>query len=492
MSTHRRGGITVWLLVVILTACTDGDPAPSAPSPQEAASPRSGATAGPTAGLVAHDGSPVEVPVPPRPTGTSVDVTELGADPAPGTGDDAPAVREALAGAQPGDEVVLPAGVYDLRSPDPDDEKANLVLLDGVQLRGDGPGETVLRTSFDGEEDSAVVRGTGVEDAAVRDLTITSEYDGPLGTDLDDEGPGGGPMYGVQIGEDDGTGSRRVLVADVSVELFQRHGITVKASREVTVTGCRVADATSVGPGGSGYGIVVEGKAEQRDAGAATDSRHHVVVGNHLDGTHLRHGILLQFATHHNLIADNTIDGGVSDAIDLHGEGEHHNEIRGNTVTGVDAAGIALGNPGGEKHQHDASGAGNWVHDNVLRGNEQGVLVILGTPDTLIEDNEVVARPGSTAGIELRNAPGSVVRDNTVTGEATDFWGVLVAEDDGADGRGAGAATDVLITGNRLSGRTNGIRVEAGRDIEVTDNEVDVAGTPWRVSTGAEVSGDPP
>ena len=191
-------------------------------------------------------------------------------------------------------------------------------------------------------------------------------------------------------------------------------------------------------------------------------------------------------------IADNTVDGGVSDAIDLHGEGEHHNEIRGNTVVGVDAAGIALGNSGGEKHQHDASGEGNWVHDNVLRGNEQGVLVILGTPGTLIEDNEVVARAGSTAGIELRNAPGSIVRDNTVSGEAADFWGVLVAEDDGADGRGAGAATGVLITGNRLSGRTNGIRVEAGRDIEVTDNEVDVAGTPWRVSTAAEVSGDPP
>ncbi|MQW75963.1 hypothetical protein GHK92_08760 [Nocardioides sp. dk4132] len=487
MSTHPRCGIVVWLLVVFLTACTGGDPAPPA-SPEEAASPR----AGPSAGLVAPDGRPLEVPVPPRPTGTSFDVTELGADPAPGTGDDAPAIREALATAEAGDEVLLPAGVYDLSSPHPDDEDANLLLADGVQLRGAGPGDTVLRTSFDGEDDSAVVRGTGVENAAVRGLTITSEYDGALGTDPDADGPGGGPMYGVQIGEDAGEGSRRVLVEDVSVELFQRHGITVKASREVTVTGCRVADATSVGPGGSGYGIVVEGRADPPEAGAANDSRHHVVVGNHLDGTHLRHGILLQFATHHNLIADNTVDGGVLDAIDLHGEDEYLNEIRGNTVTGVDAAGIALGNSGGEKHQHDASGEGNWVHDNVLHGNEQGVLVILGTPDTLIEDNEVVARAGSTAGIELRNAPGTVVRDNTVAGAGADFWGVLVTEDDGADGRGAGAAADVLIAGNRITGSANGIAVRAGRDIEVADNTVDVGGTAWQVSEEAEVEGAPP
>jgi len=486
VSTRRRCGIAVRLLAVLLTACTGGDPSPPA-SPEEAASPR----AGPTAGLVASDGTPIEVPVPPRPTGTSIDVTELGADPSPGTGDDAPAIREALATAEAGDEVLLPGGVYDLRSPHPDDEGANLLLADGVQLRGAGPGETVLRTSFDGEEDSAVVRGTGVEDAAVRGLTITSGYDGPLGTDPDEDGPGGGPGYGVQIGEDDGEGSRRVLVEDVAVELFQRHGISVKASRQVTVTGCRVADATSVGPGGSGYGIVVEGRADPPDPGSANDSRHHVVVGNRLDGTHLRHGILLQFATHHNLIAENTIDGGVLDAIDLHGEGEYLNEIRGNTVTGVAAAAVALGNSGGEKHRHDASGAGNWVHDNRLLGNEQGVLVILGTPDTHVEDNLIVADSASTAGIELRNAPGTVVRDNTVSGAGRGFWAVLLTEDGGTDGRGAGAPADVRITGNRITGSANGIAVRAGRDIEVADNTVDVGGTAWQVSDEAEVEGAP-
>ncbi|MBC2935158.1 nitrous oxide reductase family maturation protein NosD [Nocardioides sp. zg-1228] len=478
---RRRCGIALGLLVLTLSACTGDAPAPARPTPEAT----TGSPTGPRAGLVATDGTPVDVPVPDPPTGSSYDVTELDADPEPGTGDDAPAIREALATAGAGDEVVLPAGVYDLRSTDPDDAEANLLLPDGVRLRGAGQGATVLRTSLDGEDDSAVVRAMGVHDAAVAGLTISSEHTGALGTDPDDEGPGGGPMYGVQIGD----GSRRILVEDVSVELFQRHGITLKGTREVTVTGCRVADATSVGPGGSGYGIAVEGMADQRDPDAGDDSRHNVVVDNHLDGTHLRHGILLQFPTHNNLIAGNTIDGGVLDAIDLHGEGEYLNEIRDNTVTDVPAAAVALGNSGGEKHRHDASGEGNWVHDNRLVGNLQGVLVILGTPDTLVEDNDIVGSRGSAVGIELRNAPGTVVRDNSVAGGDADFWAIVVTEDEGTDGRGAGVATDVLIAGNRVTGPANGIDVEAGRAIEVTGNSVDVDGTPVRVSPDAEVRG---
>ncbi|WP_181312977.1 right-handed parallel beta-helix repeat-containing protein [Nocardioides campestrisoli] len=463
MPTRRQCGIVLsllalTLLVITLSACTGGGPAPSRSTPEP-------------------------------PAGVAYDVTELGADPEPGTGDDAPAIREALAAAEAGDEVVLPAGVYDLHSAHPDDEDANLLLADGVRLRGAGDDATVLRTSFDGEDDSAVVRGLGVEDSTVSDLAITSGHAGGLGSDPEEEGPGGGPAYGVQIGEDDGEGSRGALVEDVSVERFQRHGITVKASREVTVTGCRVADATSVGPGGSGYGIAVEGPADQRDPEADDDSRDNVVVGNHLDGTHLRHGILLQFATHDNLVADNTITGGVLDAIDLHGEGEYDNEIRGNTITEVGAAAIALGNPGGTKHEHDASGEGNWVHDNRLVGNEQGVVVVLGTPETLVEDNEIVGERGSVAGVELRHAPGTVVRDNTITGDGVGdgFWAVVLAEDGGTDGRGAGIPTDVVVTGNRITGDGNGIDVHAGRGLDVAGNTIDVEGTPWRVAAGSEV-----
>ncbi|WP_162599717.1 right-handed parallel beta-helix repeat-containing protein [Nocardioides solisilvae] len=230
-----------------------------------------------------------------------------------------------------------------------------------------------------------------MEDVTVADLTVTSTYDGALGSDTEDEDAGGGPMFGVFVGSQDGRGSRRVLVERVRVERFQRHGISVKASREVTVRGCEVRDATSVGPGGAGYGIAVEGLADRRDPAAADDSRHHVVVDDVLHGHHLRHAILLQFPTHHNLAARNVVRRSRLDAIDLHGEGEYGNEVRENVVVDGERAGIALGNSGGTTHRHGASGEGNWIHDNVLVGNRVGVLVILGTPGTVVERNRVVA-----------------------------------------------------------------------------------------------------
>jgi hypothetical protein len=89
-----------------------------------------------------------------------------------------------------------------------------------------------------------------VHDVVVSGFTVTSMYDGPLGEDTDDEDGGGGPVFGVQLGQLDGKGNSRVLIGHLMVTRFQRHGITVKASREVTVQDNHVAEATSVGPGG--------------------------------------------------------------------------------------------------------------------------------------------------------------------------------------------------------------------------------------------------
>ena len=137
-----------------------------------------------------------------------------------------------------------------------------------------------------------------------------------------------------------------------------------------------------------------------------------MITDNVLDGEHLRHPILLQFPTHNNLIADNLVNGSVLDPIDLHGEAEYLNDIRGNTVIGGRRAAIALGNPGGTTHAHAASGEGNWVHQNDLIGNNVGIAVLLGTPDTLVEENRIVADENSDVGILLDDAPGTVVREN--------------------------------------------------------------------------------
>jgi hypothetical protein len=472
------GGV---LAAALAAGCSDEEPVSRPPATTEWVAP----------GLVDREGGRYVVPTPAPGSGTTLDVTDFGADPGPGPVDDAEAVRAAVEAAGPGDQVTLPAGVYDLRSTDPDDDTANVVLPSGVRLRGAGADETVLRTWFDGQDDSAVLRASGVRDVVISDLTITSTYDGELGSDPEDGDAGGGPMYGVQIGARDGRGSARVLVDRVSVSRFQRHGITVKASRDVTVRSCHVADATSVGPGGAGYGIAIEGRPDRRDPGADDDARHNVVVDNTLDGAHLRHGILLQFPTHNNLVADNLIEGSILDAIDLHGEGEYLNEIRGNVVTGGDRAAIALGNSGGEENAHDAAGAGNWVHHNVLTGNEVGVLVILGTPDTLIEDNEILAHEESEAGVELLNAPGTIVRGNSFVGGDEDYWAIELAWDAGADGRGAGAPRDVLIEGNTLSHSSNGMRVDAGDRIVISHNEFHaISGLETRIADGADVRED--
>lgn len=413
----------------LLAGCTD-DPGPASRggADEGTTSPTPDAAPWTVPGLVDASGQPIEVPEPPPATGAVIDVTELGARPDDGE-DDAEAIRAALTAAAPGDEVLVPAGTYDLVTTDPDDDRVHVTLADGVHLRGEGRERTVLRAHGEGD-DSTVLRGAAVSDVVVADLTVTSTHEGPLGTDTEDGDAGGGPHFGVYVGERDGRGSRRVLLEGLRVERFERHGISVKASREVIVRANEVADATAVGPGGQGYGIAVEGRAGQRDTEADNDSRHHVVVGNTLDGTHLRHAVLLQFATHNNLVADNVVEGSLLDAIDLHGEGEYLNEIRGNIVTGCRRAAIALGNSGGSTHEHGASGEGNWVHHNELVDNGEGVVVVLGTPDTLVEDNWVVAGERSEAAFRVDDGPGTVLRGNRVDATEVEGFRELVGDDD--------------------------------------------------------------
>ncbi|MFJ7973213.1 right-handed parallel beta-helix repeat-containing protein [Psychrobacillus sp. NPDC096389] len=500
VQNSRRCLVHTWWvvlsLVVLLTACTveesngpvESDKAVE-PAPSESdkaarpARPYQGDWKLP--GLVDRSGAQIEVPTPGPATGKTLDVTDYGANPNPDSDDDAAAIRAALDAAKPGDEVLLPAGTYDLRSTDPDDESTNIVLHSGVDLRGVGQERTVLLTSLDGEDDSRVIRGSGVHDVIVADFTITSRYEGGLGDDPDDDDAGGGPMYGIHLGAHEGQASYQILVENLGIRRFERHGISVKASREVTLSGNYISEATAVGPGGQGYGIAIEGSADQRDPDAANDSRHNAVIGNTFDGKHLRHAILLQFPTHNNLVADNTIVGSQLDAIDLHGEGEYLNEIRDNTVVGGQRAGIALGNSGGAKNKHDASGHGNWVHSNDLIGNSQGVIVILGTPDTLIEDNWITAGEESEVGIEVRNGPGTELHGNHITGGNDGFWAIRLAEDRGTDGRGKGIPSGIRIESNVIRQATNGIRIDAGEDLNLLKNVVDgMDGAKLKVADG--------
>lgn len=444
-------------------------------------------------GLVESDGSPFEITDPAPATGRSINVLDYGADPAPSTGDDAAAIRAAIAAAEPGDEVLLPAGTFDLMTAEGADPSTNIALRSGVHLRGAGAGVTVLRSYLTPETNAGkVIRGYGIHDVVIADLTVSSTYEGPFSSDSGDNEASGGPAYGIYLANLGSRPSERVLVEGVTVERFQRIGVCIEKSREVVVRNSRFRDATSVGGGGAGYGIAIQGTAGKDRFAYDDDSRHNLVVGNTFDGTHIRHAILLQYYTHNNLISRNVIKGTVLDAIDLHGEDEYLNEIRGNAVTGSRAAGIGLGNTGGTATQHDAAGPGNWVHHNVLRGNREGVIVMMGTPDTLIEHNVITGGQVTPAqsGIEVRNAPGTVVRNNVIAGNrAVGFWGIHLKTDEGDGGHAAGVPTDVLIESNTVVGNAGGVRIDAGTRIRLTGNLIRGNGEQLRISEDADVSG---
>ncbi len=127
----RRGLAHSWWvvlgLVVLLTACTveesdkpvesDETVEPDKPIESDEAVEPAPSERGDwqAPGLVDRSGKPIEVPTPGPATGKTLDVTDFGADPDPDSHDDAAAIRAALDAAVPGDEVLLPAGTYDLR-----------------------------------------------------------------------------------------------------------------------------------------------------------------------------------------------------------------------------------------------------------------------------------------------------------------------------------------------------------------------------------------
>src|SRR5690554_6256182 len=127
-NSHARRPQLLWIamtLAILLgaTACTDPNR-----NPEPERTPQAESSDWRRPGLVDQHGEAVEVERPEASRGTSLDVTEFGADPAADSGDDAAAIRDAIAAADPGDEVVLPPGTYDLQSTHPNDDSANLLL----------------------------------------------------------------------------------------------------------------------------------------------------------------------------------------------------------------------------------------------------------------------------------------------------------------------------------------------------------------------------
>lgn len=442
-------------------------------------------------GLVTPQGDRYVPSEPSAVRGRTIDVRDLGADPAANSNDDAPAIRAAIDAAQPGDEVYLPEGTYELLSTESADPTTNIALRSGVHLRGAGSA-TVLKSALTpATKAGKVLRGYGIQNVSISEITVSSTFDGPLSTDHRDITAEGGPAYAIVVANHGSRPSTQVLVEGVTVERFQKAGVRIESSRDVTVRDSTFREATSVGGGGNGYGVSIQGTPGQDRFAYDNDSRYNSIVRNEFDGIHLRHAILLQYWTHNNLVTGNTIRGGVLDAIDLHGEDEYLNEIADNVVTDVRAAGIALGNTGGTATQHDASGHGNWIHGNVLKNNREGILLILGTPNTVVENNVITQGHGDhvRSGIEVRNAPGTVVRYNSIHANRTDeFWGIHLADDPGDDGHASGIPTDVVVKENLVVGNSGGIRIDVGDEVRLISNKVHGNAKNTQIANDADVT----
>lgn len=452
------------------------------------------------AGLYEPDGSPHPVHRPNPVTGRTINVLDYGADPENSGKDDRGAIQAAIDDASFGDEVFLPAGIYNLKSSAPGDRSAHLRLKSGVNLRGESEQDTVLLSAFGrGDNNSKVLLAEAKHDIVISNLTISSDYNGSFSSNHRRNNPErGGPKHGIYIVDHRGSPSYNITVDQVTVEKFESIGIRISGSRDIVVKNSTFRRATDVGGGGAGYGVAIQGMAKRDLTGKRNDTLHNLVENSVFEGPYLRHGVVIQYYAHNNAVKGSRFDRIALNAIDLHGEDEYLNEIYENRIfRSNNEAAIGVGNGGGEPpYNHDASGPYNYIHDNFIAESVEGIRVIYGSPDTVIEGNTITRASGSNArGIVVQNGPRTVIRGNEIRGNtARDFWAIHLLHDPGdprAGRVGRGDPEDVVIEGNVISGSANGIRIETGRGIVLKDNVLrDIAGTGLDVASGVRFSGE--
>lgn len=432
-------------------------------------------------GLYYADGTPHEPDKPQAVTGRKLNVVVYGANPSNNGVDDAKAIRAALDEAQPGDEVYLPDGHYQLSSASYDGV-SHLTIKSGVQLRGESQDGVLLVSDHAndyGEHATnygIIIRIAGKNNIKISNMTLTSSWNLNYSTDTRAANPDrGGPKQAIYITSFRGKGSSNITLDGLTVEKFQRTGVIISNSHDVIVENSLFRNATDVADGGSGYGVCIEGRPKESRLGREDDSYFNVVRNNRFIGPYLRHGTLMQFYTHNNLIENNKYKNISLDSIDFHGEDEYMNEVRFNHIVSGGEAAIGVGNPG---ETHDAAGPGNYIHDNVIENVDRyGIQVYLGSPETLIENNTIIhfTKEGSQ-GIRLKNAPGTIVRNNKIyDNKANEFWGIIAMKDDGDPskaGNGAGIPENIIIQNNRVTGNTNGISILHGTNILLTGNKI--------------------
>ncbi|MDQ0896596.1 cadherin-like beta sandwich domain-containing protein [Paenibacillus sp. V4I7] len=443
------------------------------------------------AGLTKPDGSEHAMHTPNAVTGNTINVVDYGADPADNEQDDRIAIQNAINAAAFGDEVFLPNGVYNLKtSPD---GFINIKLKSGVNVRGESQTGTLLKSSIDDVKNSSVLKSSNQHDIVVSNLTVTSTWNRTFSLEHATNNPeAGGPDSMIAIANYGENPSYNVTIDQVTVERFRRMAIRIENSHDIVVRSSTFRNATDLGGGGAGYGTSIQGMPKVDRLGFDNDTYWNVVEDSTFEGPYLRHGSLIQNVAHNNVLRNNHYTNTKLDAIDLHGELEYLNEVHGNTIENIfTGGGIGLGNTGGTApSNHSKTGPNNYIHDNVIRNSREGIVVTMGTPDTLIEHNTIenTTTVNNGVGINILNGPGTRIINNLIRNNtANNYWGILLEHDNGdqnANSVGQGDPQNVQITGNTLTGNTNGIQLQAGSNITVSKNFLNNIGTNYEKAAG--------
>lgn len=396
---------------------------------------------------------PFEAPDPV--SGERVSILDYGATPNEPSNDDAVAIQNALNAAAPGDVVYVPNGTYHV--------KTIVRLKSGVSLMGQSKDQSILAGVFSTAPHSVIYAAPGVSNLTVSSFSITMAA---------------GKFFhaGIRLGAEGKVQVSRIAVRQLKIDKHQKFGIQLQNAYHTLVEYNTISNASALGGGGSGYGIIID----------QSKSNNNWVRGNVI-GPVIRHAILLQYYTHHNLIDGNTVTGAVSGAIDLHGEDEYSNEIRNNRVSDCVRNGTSVSPNGGgievgefsgwigSVFMHDNSGRYNWIHHNEVSNCTYGLFITNNSNYTYIEDN--VFRNNVKSGITADLAPlnNLLIRRNKITDNGNGvilnnvrkavIQGNTVSNNSGYGiwtnwGSTSYTITDNAITGNKVNvalGSRNGV-----------------------------------
>lgn len=380
---------------------------------------------------------------PDLPPGQALSVLASGATPDFPADDDGPAIGQALASARRGDVVVLPNGVYHVKT------RRSIVLRSGVSLMGQTKDGAVLDAQFSSVKDNVgsylIEAPPGTADVVVSNLTIRSTG----GQEL---------RYAVWLGHDPAPMPvSRIEVRDLVVTGFDKMAISVRNGTHIAIHRNVIADAVATGGGGEGYGVMI----------GYPGSFNNWVGHNELRGPALRHGVLLQYSAHHNLIEHNKASKLVMDSYDLHGEDEHSNELRANVAEGCGEGGFGVGNTGGSPEHYNA-GPNNWIHHNQVTDCRYGIHIYRESHRTVVEHNVFTAI--RDIGITIKNEGANECRvvgnrvDRSTAGSRFEsarqlhMEGNVISGNSGYGMKLASSSTGYVIIGNDF--RNNGGRVE--------------------------------